>query len=258
MNKKTQASLAKELQDRRKLLFKEVVDIEADLQFIAEDRESELEERAQEERAAQLFARLDIRGKRAIEQIDAALHRMAAGTYGTCTECGRSITVTRLRAQPATCFCIDCARAEDARPQPTRAETEAEHGEPPPADLRLMTDREMETALREQVRDDGRVDLEELRIVCRHGVVYLDGVLPSEAEHQMLFKLVTDVAGFHEVVDRVQVKELPWERGERSTEERTGEEPTEVESSETEDIVKSREEGIGYVPPYSPPPEEEE
>ena len=99
--------------------------------------------------------------------------------------------------------------------------------------------------------------MDELRIVSRHGVVYLDGAVPSETEHQMLRKLVTDVEGFQEVVDRLQVKEILWERPERSkpTVEERG--PSRLESTVTEDVVKSTEEGVDYVPPVEPPPEEE-
>ncbi len=44
-------------------------------------------------------------------QIDRALGRIEAGTYGTCAECGRPIGVARLRARPYAELCIDCARA---------------------------------------------------------------------------------------------------------------------------------------------------
>ncbi len=43
-------------------------------------------------------------------EIDAALARIDAGTYGTCTNCGNAIAVGRLEAQPWAALCIDCAR----------------------------------------------------------------------------------------------------------------------------------------------------
>lgn len=52
--------------------------------------------------------------------------------------------------------------------------------------MSLTTDRELESVIRDQVREDGRVDMEELRIVCRHGVVSLDGSLPSGEEHSIV------------------------------------------------------------------------
>ena len=42
--------------------------------------------------------------------INAALARIEAGTYGTCTNCGKEISVGRLEAYPWASLCIDCAR----------------------------------------------------------------------------------------------------------------------------------------------------
>ena len=44
-----------------------------------------------------------------LESIEAALERIEGGTYGSCAECARSITKTRLNAIPYTPFCIECA-----------------------------------------------------------------------------------------------------------------------------------------------------
>jgi len=41
--------------------------------------------------------------------VDAALGRLAAGTYGTCTRCGGPIARERLAARPAAETCIRCA-----------------------------------------------------------------------------------------------------------------------------------------------------
>jgi RNA polymerase-binding protein DksA len=259
MDRKTIEALAQTLRQKRNWLFKQATDSEEDLAFIAEDRESELEERAQEERAARLFARLDVRAKLSIEEIDAALQRIAAGKYGTCSMCEGPITIKRLRALPATPVCLDCARAQEAGGGVTEAEAleEVAHTGPVPPDLGLMTDREIEATLHELVHEHGRIDMHELRIVPRHGVVYLDGAVPSEAEHQMLLKLITDIEGFREVVDRLQVKEILWDRPDRSKTEPEPPAPVRSEPGATEDVVTSIEEGIEYVPPVEPPPEEE-
>jgi RNA polymerase-binding protein DksA len=45
-----------------------------------------------------------------IKEIDAALARIEDGTYGTCTNCGKEISVGRLEAYPWASLCIDCAR----------------------------------------------------------------------------------------------------------------------------------------------------
>lgn len=39
----------------------------------------------------------------------AALRRMDAGTFGSCTECGAAIPLERLEVFPETATCLDCA-----------------------------------------------------------------------------------------------------------------------------------------------------
>jgi DnaK suppressor protein len=41
--------------------------------------------------------------------VEVALEKLEAGTYGTCESCGRPIQPARLEAFPAARFCIDCA-----------------------------------------------------------------------------------------------------------------------------------------------------
>jgi RNA polymerase-binding protein DksA len=47
-------------------------------------------------------------------QVEQALDRLRAGTYGICQECGRPIDPERLRARPEATLCIECQRARDA------------------------------------------------------------------------------------------------------------------------------------------------
>lgn len=44
-----------------------------------------------------------------LAEIDAALDRLAAGTYGVCVRCGRPIGQARLEARPTARHCIECA-----------------------------------------------------------------------------------------------------------------------------------------------------
>lgn len=50
-----------------------------------------------------------------LAEIDAALKRIDAGTYGTCTNCGKEIAPERLEAYPWAALCIDCARQAEHR-----------------------------------------------------------------------------------------------------------------------------------------------
>jgi DnaK suppressor protein len=45
-----------------------------------------------------------------LAEIDAALARIATGTYGTCETCGGAIAEARLEALPYALQCIDCKR----------------------------------------------------------------------------------------------------------------------------------------------------
>jgi DnaK suppressor protein len=47
--------------------------------------------------------------RRQISQIDAALGRVDAGTFGRCERCGQPISAGRLAARPTAATCISCA-----------------------------------------------------------------------------------------------------------------------------------------------------
>lgn len=254
MDETARAALVQVLHRQREELLKDVAETEAELRLIAGSRGAELEERAQQERLARLLARLDDRQIHAFQELEAALQRVADGTYGLCDDCGQAMAVARLGALPATRLCAECARRQEE--VSAIVEEEVPRTGRIHADMSLTTDRELERAIRDRVREDGRVDMEELRLVCRHGVVYLDGSLPSEDEHSMVLQLVRDVVGLEELVDRLRVTALLWDREERSKVEPLEEPLPKGEGAETEDVVQSLEEGIDYVPPVQPPPEE--
>jgi DnaK suppressor protein len=71
--------------------------------------------------ASELFVRernIALRGnaEELIAQIDAALSRMDAGSYGICARCGKPIAEERLEALPHATLCITCqAEAERER-----------------------------------------------------------------------------------------------------------------------------------------------
>ena len=255
MKKTTLEEMAEMLRERRKVCLQEFRAAESELQTFAADRESETEESAQEDRSARLLSALDDHAIHEVEEIDAALERIANGIYGKCQACAASIPVGRLRLLPATRYCVPCAKEGE---QPAR-ETQAELGRAAllPGDLSFLSDGEVAAEIHRMVKEDGRVDTEELRVRCRHGVVYLYGFVPSEKEHGVLLGILTDVLGLREVVDHIGVDEVLWERGER-WKERGGEKPRPWEEPQgTEDIIEMEEEGMEYTPPDRPVPEEE-
>jgi DnaK suppressor protein len=51
----------------------------------------------------------------ALQQIDTALKRIEAGTYGHCEDCQRAIPAARLEALPYTSLCVHCAARDERR-----------------------------------------------------------------------------------------------------------------------------------------------
>ncbi len=48
-----------------------------------------------------------------LAQVEAALQRLDAGTYGDCADCGEPIALPRLRVQPAALRCAPCQSARE-------------------------------------------------------------------------------------------------------------------------------------------------
>jgi DnaK suppressor protein len=49
-----------------------------------------------------------------LDQIDYALERIEAGSYGVCEECEKPINAERLRALPFASLCVACKRSQEA------------------------------------------------------------------------------------------------------------------------------------------------
>lgn len=64
----------------------------------------------------QLIAALGHSATERLGEIDAALARLDAGTYGDCVTCGGAIGEGRLEARPAAALCITCAGRSTSRP----------------------------------------------------------------------------------------------------------------------------------------------
>jgi DnaK suppressor protein len=56
---------------------------------------------------------LEVNAEQLVHEIDLALVRIDAGTYGTCANCGRQIPEERLQAVPYATLCVECRRIEE-------------------------------------------------------------------------------------------------------------------------------------------------
>jgi RNA polymerase-binding protein DksA len=243
---------------KRQALLVEVGKVERDLHQIAEDREPEIEEAAQEQRSARVLARLDDRGVRELDEIGRALARLRGGTYGSCASCSGPIPRARLDAIPETAYCVGCAEeAERGRPIGSESAAVASSAPGMPPDYSLLSGSELEEAIREHLRENRRVDMEELRIVCRHGVVHLSGSVPSKGEHQIVLQTITDVMGLKDLDDRLQAEEMLWEHEDRNGAAGLSAVAPWEEPPGTEDVTEAQEDGMDFEAPIRPIPEEE-
>lgn len=66
------------------------------------------EERATERENDEVLEGLGLQGQMELKAIDAALKRLADGSYGTCVRCGGEISAERLEAVPHAALCREC------------------------------------------------------------------------------------------------------------------------------------------------------
>ena len=219
------------------------------------ERDIELEEEAQKADITSLYSGIDDRSAKALEEIDLALSRLAAGSYGICESCKRQIALKRLHVLPAARLCRRCAeKLEDQKGRLAPA-TEMIARAELPQEYKNMNDEELKITILEEFQNDGRIDVDELEVECRKGIIYLEGAIPSETQHDILLEILTDVMGFEAVIDHLRIDETAWQKEDRAP----GAEPfpfsKDVEEVD-EDIFESQEKERPYMFPDKPPPEE--
>jgi RNA polymerase-binding transcription factor DksA len=94
------------LEARLDLLRARVVEIERELDS---HQSRDWEDLATEREGDEVLEGMGLSAQQEIRMIDAALRRIANGTYGECARCGAEITPERLDLIPYTPFCRDCA-----------------------------------------------------------------------------------------------------------------------------------------------------
>ena len=107
----TYGKIKKKLLSRRAGLLQEIGERD---DVIAEVRIDEEEDRQVERLDDELLSALSASDREEILRIDAALAKIAEGSYGTCEECGEAIAPARLEAVPDAVLCITCATRAEA------------------------------------------------------------------------------------------------------------------------------------------------
>jgi len=226
-----------------------------DLRWIEENREIELEERAQDEAASDVITRRGEHDFRRIRAIQDALDRIGDGTYGVCMSCGEQIAVARLLAIPEASLCADCATEREANwarkleAESARADEETSRGLR--SGLVGLSDSEIVDTVRERFRAEVGAALDEVRVLCRHGVVTLVGETASDELRQVALRILEEELAT-DVVDRVRVgataAEQPPAARHTAAASRAG---------RTDDVFTTAEEGGDYTPPDRPVAEKE-
>lgn len=112
----TLAQLRRQLLERRYALVQSSQRGQRELESIkTAERLPELEEGAQTATAEYVLTQLNDAQRREVAQIDAALSRMDAGTYGECLDCEEDIPLERLKALPYALRDAECASRHEAR-----------------------------------------------------------------------------------------------------------------------------------------------
>jgi RNA polymerase-binding transcription factor DksA len=83
-------------------------------EIVAASRDSNADDEHDPEGATIAFERSQVaalvsQGRDQLNEIEAAVARVAAGTYGVCERCGEPISDERLAARPVARTCIRCA-----------------------------------------------------------------------------------------------------------------------------------------------------
>lgn len=95
----------KALKTRREELAARVSSIDMTLQA---PLPADFEEQAGDLEGQEQLEGLEVAALKEIVAIDAALGRIAAGTYGICVKCGEAIATKRLEAVPTATTCVAC------------------------------------------------------------------------------------------------------------------------------------------------------
>lgn len=106
------------LEAERGQALQRLTDLTGDFNNVVEaSRDSNADDEHDPEGATIAFERAQVtalahQAREHLAEIDAALERLAAGTYGSCTRCGRPIAPGRLEARPTARTCIACASTQ--------------------------------------------------------------------------------------------------------------------------------------------------
>jgi DnaK suppressor protein len=108
IDKKTIARLKKILLKEREEIVGEVRQIFESSKEMGQDGIQDIGDEAANIYNKQILLRLTESERMRLQEMDEALDRIGAGTYGICEECGEPIGLKRLEVRPVAKYCVPC------------------------------------------------------------------------------------------------------------------------------------------------------
>jgi DnaK suppressor protein len=108
IDKKTIARLKKVLLKEREEIVGEVRQIFESSKEMGQDGIQDIGDEAANIYNKQILLSLTESERVRLQEVDEALDRIEAGTYGTCEECGEAIGLKRLEVRPVAKYCVPC------------------------------------------------------------------------------------------------------------------------------------------------------
>jgi len=99
---------ARQLQERKEQLFRQIKQYEEELHDIQREMPADSKDAAPWERRQHLLRCFIGEDRAEIQQIEQALRKIENGTYGICEECGEPIPKKRLQVRPLVLYCVQC------------------------------------------------------------------------------------------------------------------------------------------------------
>ncbi|CAA9397868.1 MAG: hypothetical protein AVDCRST_MAG47-3230 [uncultured Nocardioidaceae bacterium] len=103
------------LENERRVALDRLARLRGDFEgIVAASKDSNADDEHDPEGATIAFERSQVdslakQAEQRLAEIEAALDRLVAGTYGVCERCGRRIPDERLQARPTARTCVSCA-----------------------------------------------------------------------------------------------------------------------------------------------------
>lgn len=214
ISKEIQDKAYQKLQQRRSLLEGMREETGASSQRLSESQ-VEMEELAQQEKMQQELEDQDRVTRDELYEVNMALQRIQAGTFGICQECGEEISEARLQAIPWAEKCINCASEEEETEQDQSLQS-SESGPPLAEDFQGLADEQLCEGILDRLRYDGRVALDDLQVKCQGQKVIFSGALPSQEQSEIMYEIVEDTVGVHEIEDNITIDPVAWQRKDRT------------------------------------------